>query len=322
MDVKEVFMKKSTKCFLFLTAAATTGIYAYNKFVAYSATKNNHLSVKGGYFYNWKQGKVFYSKQGEGSPVLLIHDVHPSSSGYEWNRIVKRLEKKHTVYTLDLIGCGRSDKPPITYTNYLYVQLITAFIKDVIQETPDVIASNLSASFIIMANNLDKTLFNKIILINPISVRKLKVVPDDVSRFKQLLMNLPILGTFLYNVTMNPIHIDREFRNRYYAKSKSITSQTEDVYYESAHLKNNRGKYLYSSLLGNFVNINISNALKKIDKPVYLIGSRGIKNNIYILEEYRRLNSQFEIYMTSNSNLYPQLESPENIATLIKLILK
>jgi hypothetical protein len=70
------------------------------------------------------------------------------------------------------------------------------------------------------------------------------------------------------------------------------------------------------------LNINIANALKKIDKPIYLIGSRGVKNNIYILEEYRRLNSNFEIYMTSNSNLYPQLEAPENVATLIKLILK
>jgi pimeloyl-ACP methyl ester carboxylesterase len=322
MDMKEVFMRKSTKCFLFLTAAATAGMYTYNKFVAYSATKNNHLSVKGGYFYDWKQGKIFYTKQGEGSPVLLIHDVHPSGSGYEWNKIVKRLEKKHTVYTLDLIGCGRSDKPPITYTNYLYVQLISSFIKEIIQEPTDIVASNLSASFIIMANNLDRDLFHKIILINPVSVRKLKVVPDNVSRFKQILMNLPILGTFLYNITMNPIHIDREFRNRYYAKSKSINTNIEETYYESAHLKDNKGKYLYSSLLANYLNINIANALKKIDKPIYLIGSRGVKNNIYILEEYRRLNSNFEIYMTSNSNLYPQLEAPENVATLIKLILK
>jgi pimeloyl-ACP methyl ester carboxylesterase len=315
-------MKKNTKCFLFLTAAAATGMYAYNKFVAYSATKNKHLSTKDGDFYQWKQGNIFYTKQGEGSPVLLIHDIHPSSSSYEWNRIIKRLEKFHTVYTLDLIGCGRSDKPQITYTNYLYVQMVSAFVRDVIQEKTDVVASNLSASFIIMANNMDKELFDKIILINPVSVRKLKIVPDDISRGKQILMNLPIIGTFLYNITLNPVHIDREFRNRYYAKSQLVSSSIEEIYYESAHLKDSKGKFLYSSLLGNYVNINISNAIRNIDKPVYLIGSRGIKNNINILEEYRKLNAQFEIYMTTNSNLYPQLEAPENIATLIKLILK
>lgn len=315
-------MKKSTKCFLFLTTATVAGMYAYNKFVASSATRKNLLTTKGGDFYEWKQGKIFYTKQGEGSPILLIHDIHPSSSSYEWNRIVKRLEKDHTVYTVDLLGCGRSDKPQITYTNYLYVQMISAFIKDVIQDKPDVVASNLSASFVIMANNIDNELFRKIIFINPVSVKKLEIVPDDISKLKQNLLNLPLIGTFIYNIVLNPIHIDQNFRNKYYTKSQLVTAKMEDAYYESAHLDENKGKYLYSSLLGNYVNINIAHALKKIDKPVYLIGSRGIKNNIHILEEYRKLNSKFEIYMTSNSNLYPQLEAPENIATLIKLITK
>lgn len=315
-------MKKSTKCFLFLTTATVAGMYVYNKFVASSATRKNLLTTKGGDFYEWKQGKIFYTKQGEGSPILLIHDIHPSSSSYEWNRIVKRLEKDHTVYTVDLLGCGRSDKPQITYTNYLYVQMISAFIKDVIQDKPDVVASNLSASFVIMANNIDHELFRKIIFINPVSVKKLEIVPDDISKLKQKLLNLPLIGTFIYNIVLNPIHIDQNFRNKYYTKSQLVTAKMEDAYYESAHLGENKGKYLYSSLLGNYVNINIAHALKKIDKPVYLIGSRGIKNNIHILEEYRKLNSKFEIYMTSNSNLYPQLEAPENIATLIKLITK
>lgn len=315
-------MKKSTKCFLFLTTATVAGMYAYNKFVASSATRKNLLTTKDGDFYDWKQGKVFYTRQGEGSPILLIHDINPASSSYEWNRIIKRLEKNHTVYTIDLLGCGRSEKPQITYTNYLYVQLITAFIKDVIKEKPDIVASNLSASFVIMANNIDKDLFNRIIFINPVSVKKLEIVPDDISKCKQRIFELPLIGTFIYNILSNPVHIDRNFRNKYFAKTNLITSKMEDVYYESAHLDDSKGKYLYSSLLGNYVNINIAHALKKIDHPVYLIGSRGIKNNIHTLEEYRKLNSKFEIYMTSNSNLYPQLESPENIATLINLILK
>lgn len=313
-------MKKSTKCFLFLTTATVAGMYAYNKFVASSATRKNILSTKGGDYFEWKEGQIFYTKQGEGSPILLIHDTDPTSSAYEWNRVVKRLEKKHTVYTIDLLGCGRSDKPEITYTNYLYVQMISAFVKEVIQEKTDVVASNLSASFIIMANNIDSELFDKIIFINPVSVKKLQVVPDDISKIKQTVLNLPLVGTFLYNMILNPVHIDRDFRNKYFTKLQSINAKTEDAYYEAAHLGDNKGKYLFSSLLGNYVNISIAHAIKKIDKPVYLIGSRGIKNNIQILEEYRKLNNKIEIYMTSNSNLYPQLEAPENIATLIDLI--
>ena len=61
--------------------------------------------------------------------MLLLHDLHCASSGREWQYIEDTLAQDHTVYTLDLLGCGRSDKPAITYTNFLYVQLIVTFIK-------------------------------------------------------------------------------------------------------------------------------------------------------------------------------------------------
>ena len=63
-------------------------------------------------------------KKGTGSPILLIHDALPGASGYEWSKIEDELAVDHTVYTVDLLGCGRSDKPSITYTNFVYVQMI------------------------------------------------------------------------------------------------------------------------------------------------------------------------------------------------------
>ena len=64
---------------------------------------------------------------------------------------------------MDLIGCGRSDKPAIKYTNFLYVQLISSFVQDIIKEKTDVVATNISATSVILANQLNKDLFNKII---------------------------------------------------------------------------------------------------------------------------------------------------------------
>jgi pimeloyl-ACP methyl ester carboxylesterase len=310
-------MKKSTKKFLFTAAAAVAGMYAYNKFVASAATSKNLLSTTGGDFYDWKNGKIYYSKVGNGSPVLLVHDTNPSSSSCEWSKVIRRLEKNHTVYAIDLLGCGRSEKPGYNYTNYLYVQMIKEFVKDVIGEKTSVVATNLSSSFILMANQMDAELFDKIILINPISIKKLELVPDTLSKVKRGILNVPIVGTFVYNVLMNPLHIDRSFREKYFNRPQLISSNLEDTYYEAAHLEESRGKYLYASLLGNYMNTSIRHALKKIDKPIYLIGSRDLKNNLHTLDEYRRLNKNFEITMLSNGNLYPQLEIPEKIYAVI-----
>lgn len=315
-------MKKGTKQVIFLSAATLAGMYIYNKFVESAATGKNILSTNKGDFYEWKNGDIYYTKQGSGSPVLLVHDANTNSSSYEWNMIVKRLEKNHTVYTLDLIGCGRSDKPGYNYTNYLYVQLLTDFIDDVIQEKTSVVATNLSASFVIMANQMEKDLFDKIILINPVSVKKMEIMPDRISKMKQRFFNIPIIGTFFYNIFSNPLHIDVAFRERYFKNSLLISHKTEDAYYEAAHLGEGGGRFLYGSLLGNYMNTNMKLALKNIDKPIYIIGSRDLHNNIQTLDEYRKLSNHVEITMLSNSKLYPQLEIPEKVCNIINSYLQ
>lgn len=314
-------MKKSTKRFLFVSTATLAGMYAYNRFVANVSTKKNMLPTKNGSYYSWKQGNVFYTKLGSGKPVLLVHDINSASSSVEWSKITKRLQKNHTVYTIDLLGCGLSDKPAINYTTYMYVQLITAFIRDVIGEKTDVIATNLSAPAVIMSNQMDRTIIDKMILINPIPLKVLNTVPDNQSKLKHAIINTPIVGTFIYNVLMNPARLARIFRTLFYSRPQLISTKIEDAYYEAAHMDNSSGKYLYSSILGNYLSGDIRHAIKKIDKPIYIISSRSVNNSMKSIEEYRKLNSRFEVTSLSNCKLFPQLENPEKVTQIVESIL-
>ena len=314
-------MKKNTKKLLFFSSAALLGMYAYNRFVEETAAKKNMLPTENGAYYPWNQGNIFYTKEGNGNPVLLIHDTNPESSSLEWTKITKRLKKDHTVYTIDLLGCGLSDKPGVSYTSYMYVQLITSFIRVVIKEKTDVVTTNMTAPSVIMADHMDDTIINKMILINPVSMSLLDQSPSVKSKTKQTLINLPLVGTFIYNVMMNPRFIDKKFRDNYYGKKHLISSKIEDAYYESAHIDNSKGKYLYSSLIGRFMNTNIRRAVKNSQKPIYLICSKDIKNNIKTVEEYSKYNSKIEITYLSGCKLYPQLENPEKTYQIITSIL-
>lgn len=311
-------MKKFTKNILLALGLSTATIYSYNRFIENTATKNNLLDKDNGLFYSWKNGSVFYTKTGTGSPLLLIHDAEASSSAAEWKKIIHRLEKNHTVYCIDLLGCGRSDKPAIEYTNYLYVQMITAFVKDVIQEKTAVVATHMSASFVIMANHMDDTLFEKIIFINPVSLKQLDIIPDELSKFKKRIIELPFIGTFVYNMMNNSTRIDESFRTRYFSKPQLISSTLEDAYYESAHIGGSNGRFLYSSMLGNYLNNNISHALKKLSTPTLIIGCKEMKHYEHVLDDYHKLNPNLEIVRINNGCLYPQMEIPEKINSLIE----
>ena len=311
-------MKKSTKCILFTLGVSIAGIYAYNKFIEKTASQKNLLSDKDGDYYDWKYGNIFYTKEGSGSPILLIHDTDTTSSSAEWNKLYTRLVKNHTVYTIDLLGCGRSDKPALEYTNYLYVPMIQSFMKDVIQEKTVVVASNISASFVIMANHIDSSLFEKIILINPAPMKQLDIIPDDVSKLKKTIIQLPFVGTFVYNIMNNMQHIDASFRNRYISKKEIISSKMEDIYYEAAHKSGSNGRFLYSSLLGNYVNNTITHAVKSISTPTLIIGSVEMKRYALALDDYHKVNDNLDIVRITNGSLYPHMEIPEKIHSLIK----
>ena len=193
-------MKKQIRNLLVLTSLTAISIHFMNRFISISSTVKNLLKTEYGKFYDWKYGKIFYSKMGKGSPVLLLHDLDPASSSLEWNRISKSLSKKHTVYSIDLLGCGRSDKPNLTYTNFLYVQLITDFIKDVIHEKANLIASGSSCSFSIMSCNMDPEYFKKIILVNPEQLSDLAKTPSKRKNAQKFLIDLPSIGTMFYNI--------------------------------------------------------------------------------------------------------------------------
>ena len=112
-------MKKNGHRLLTLAALLGTAagvIHIANRFIDATSQFKDMLEQSHSKTYDWRFGKIHYTKQGQGSPLLLIHDIMPGASGYEWNAVTKELATEHTVYTIDLLGCGRSEKPEITYS--------------------------------------------------------------------------------------------------------------------------------------------------------------------------------------------------------------
>lgn len=315
-------MKKNIKHFVLLTAFAAGTVHLVNRFIDITAEMKNILKTENGNYYEWKNGKIFYTKRGTGSPVLLVHDLNPLSSSYEWCRFAKKLEREHTVYTIDLLGCGRSEKPYLTYTNYLYVQMITDFVHQVIKAQPAVITTGSSISFVTLAENMEKDLFERIIAINPPLPDKFNSTPDKFSTAKKTLLELPIVGTFLYNVLMHEKNIQKTFHDSYFHKPQLVSSKMLDAYYEAAHMKRSHGKYLLASIEGQYLDNAITHALKKLELPLYIIESRNSPDAVSISNSYTRLGSNIETAYISNTKLLPQLEAPDKILGIVQMLLQ
>ncbi len=311
--------KKSNFAKTILLGTFTAGTIALiNKLISIKSTAENLLSKEEQNVYSWRFGDIFYTKVGEGRPLLLIHDLKTASSGYEWNKLINELAASHTVYAIDLLGCGRSQKPNLTYTNFLYVQLLTDFIKSVIGHRTDVIASGASCAFVITTCNNNADLFDKIIMINPDSLLKCNQTPNQYVKIYKFLLDLPIIGTLIYNIANSRHSITEKFLTVNYANPCRIEPETISFYHEAAHLNDTYARTLYSSIKGNYTNLSINHALKKIDNSISIIGGEYEKNIQEIITEYKALNPAIEAEILTETSHLPQLELPKETAKLIK----
>lgn len=267
--------------------------------------------------YKWRFGDVYYTKAGSGRPVLLIHDLNASSSGYEWIQMVSFLQERYTVYTIDLLGCGRSEKVNMTYTNYLYVQLISDFIQSEIGHRTDVIVSGESASIVIMACGNNPDLFNRLMLINPLSIWEYSRIPGKFAKCYKMIVDIPILGTLLYQMAVSRQAIREEFIKEGFYDVHKIHSFWIDLYYESAHT-GLWPKAVYASQKCNYTKCNIVNALRKINNSIYLVGGEKISHIKERLEEYKKYNPSVEIALVPETKSLLQLEAPDKLGDLIR----
>ncbi len=272
--------------------------------------------------YNWRLCPVTYRKFGTGAPILLLHELSACSSSYEWNRIIAPMAEHHTVYVLDLPGCGLSEKPNITYTNFFFVELLTDFIKQIIQEPCDVAATGLSASLAVTSCGCSRELFKKLILVNPANLQQLGQIPGKRSRFRKGLLSVPVLGTLLYHMLISKDMLTKEFTERLFYDASRVNPEYIDTYYESGHKNGSRGRFLMSSIVGHYVYFHIGHALQSIDNDIVILGGEQQEYILETVQDYRRINPAVESVLIPNTRHLPQMEAPEEFMKQISVYIE
>lgn len=303
-----------------ITTATISAIGLLNKWIFASAEKEAP-SDKEHLFYKWRFGSVAYTKKGNGKPLLLLHDLISGNSDTEWKNISKKLARNHTVYTIDLPGFGLSDKPAMTYTNYLYVQLITDFVKSIIGSRTDIIASGSSGSIAVMACCNDSSILNHIMLVNPDSLQKTMQIPDSRAKKRKLLIECPIIGTFLYNILMSKAFLKKLFAPEYFVNMDTFNREYLDSFHRFSHRGGYQAKYIFSSMKGNYTNFSIAHKLASIENSIYIVGGTREPGISDIVSEYTKLNPAIESSFIEGCKHFPQIEKPEKFLRLCDIFL-
>lgn len=314
-------MNKKLTTAIMLTGTSVAAIHGINKIHTTLCTVKNLLDTSENFYYEWRFGRIRYQRKGSGSPLLFIHDLTVGSSSYEYHRLINNLTEKHAVYSLDLLGYGMSDKPPMTYTNNLYEQLVTDFVKSVIGKKTSIVVTGESVPFVVMACHNNPDIFNKIVCINPQNLFLQNQIPSRQTNLFKLLIETPILGTFIYHLFSNRPSIEKTFWKTYFCSHEEIKEKYIYNYLEAAHLDDYHAKYTFASYVGKYMNMSILHELKEINNSILMIGGEKEKDIRTTIDNYKYYNPAIEDCYISNTKHLPQLEAPDEILDQLRMFL-
>lgn len=316
--MKEKKIKKSSKLKIIIISLIFAIPLILNKLIFILSNKNDDEE---GEIYKWHKGDIFYTVKGEGKPILFIHQTNIGSSHKEWIKNIDELSKYYKVYAIDLLGYGKSAKVAISYTTYTYTLLINSFIKDVIKKPTAVIASSSSAAAAVMAAKYEKGNIKRLILIEPTGIEDNYTTTEDCKILK--LLETPFIGTCIYNYFASKTKIKKFLENDAIFSKELISKELINTYYIEAHRGGANSRYTFASNTAKFMNINIKEAIKDLNIPIYIIWGEETKiNPILNMEILENIRPDIFYAIFESTRLLPQYENSTEFNKLVREFLK
>lgn len=265
------------------------------------------------YFYPWHAGHIAYHVKGKGKPLLLVHGVGAGSSSYEWRKNIDELSNHYQVYSIDLLGFGLSDKPKISYSAQIYVDLLADFIRDVIKRPTSILASGISAGFVIQLAAQDASSLEQMILICPsgLELEEEHQQKNEVyaAFLKNLALQVPILNQSLYYLISSKINIRQFLKEFIYHHQENLTEDIVEQYYLAAHRGGNYAGEATQAFLRGKLDVPIQSEWSELTMPTLILWGRHAKLlPVHYANRFKHLNPRTEFHIFESSGLLPHDE--------------
>jgi len=185
--------------------------------------------------WQWGEYQICYTVQGDGPPLVLIHGFG-ASIGHWRKNIAPLAAAGYRVYALDLLGFGASDKPLVDYSLDLWLEQLTAFWQENIQEPTVWVGNSIGAllALMVMAQKPDLAIAG--VLLN--AAGGLNHRPEEMpfplnvimGSFTRLVAS-PLVGPVLFNQVRRKSRI-RQTLYQVYGDRQAVTDELVEMLYQ------------------------------------------------------------------------------------------
>jgi pimeloyl-ACP methyl ester carboxylesterase len=302
--------------------AGVAALAAVNASIRRNALEPDNSALGGvAKFFAWKYGRVFYKSSGtdlSARPIVFIHGIGAGFSSFQWRKNFDDLARESPVYALDLLGFGLSDKPStVSYSADLYVELITDFLHEVVGGPANLVASSLSASYVIRVADEHPELVHSMILNAPAGYDTQSSRPGMAGAAFYGLLQSPVLGTSFYNVMASERSIRDYARRGLFYDHRRVTDRLVSNLYATSH--QDGAQYAIAAFLSGYLNTDMRQAFARLAQPVVMVwGRQDLTNPIAKGIALVDLNPRARLEVFDYCRMMPEQEHPEEFNQLAR----
>jgi len=250
-----------------------------------------------------------YFRTGAGEPVLLVHGI--TTYSFIWRKIVPLLKSKYDIITVDLFGCGDSDKPfDFEYSIKNHSKFLREFITSLGIKKLHFIGHDIGGGIAQRFAVENSELLYDLTLINSVAYDFWPVQPIT-------LMRTPIIRQFAM-ATLDVMTLKLIIKRGIYHKER-VTQELVDLFWEPMKTKEGRKAFLhFAKSLNNQDLMEVEDLLRELKIPVMII--RGDADPYLSSAIAKRLHSEIRdsrLEIIPNGSHFIQEDEPEKVSDLI-----
>ncbi|NES81680.1 MAG: alpha/beta fold hydrolase [Moorea sp. SIO2B7] len=274
-----------------------------------------------GDYWTWRGHSIYYVKAGDRQtgrpPLLLIHAFGASTD--HWRKNIAQLKQEFEVWAIDLLGCGRSNKPDLQYTGNLWRDQVHDFITEVIGQPVMLVGHSLGGYVALYVAVQHPSSAKGLILLNSAGVFS-DIQPKKQSLFAKIrnaIFSQPWVIYLLFQYWRRPSML-RKILKKTYLEHNAVTDDLVENIYRPACDKGAAKVFVSVAKIKTPPGEKIDVLLKKLNFPLLLLWGEG---DPWI--NTRKKGATFRQYYSNLKEHYlqaghcPHDELPEQVNELI-----
>jgi pimeloyl-ACP methyl ester carboxylesterase len=253
----------------------------------------------------------------ETTPLILLHGFGASIG--HWRQNLEVFGEHHTVYALDMLGFGASEKAPVTYNVELWVEQVYEFWQTFIRKPVVLIGNSIGSLVSLAAAAAHPEMVQGVVMMSlPDPNLEQEAIPQllrpVVAGVKNIVAS-PLLLKTLFGVLRRPA-ILRRWAGIAYATPDAITDELVEILAGPTQDRGSARTFsaLLKAVIGTQFCPSVKTVLPTLTVPTLLIW--GQKDRFVppaLASEFALLNPKLQLLNIENAGHCPHDECPEEV---------